>query len=65
MVTRYESFYTIENKDSYIIVPPYADKEEYCMHYSAVPVPVGFEFNSQNNPDKINVEEMKSLIKIY
>lgn len=62
MITRYDSFNTIEAADSYIIVPPYADKEEYCLHYSAHPVAVGFEFNSENNPRKFTVAEIQEMI---
>lgn len=63
MVTRYDSFNTIETADSYVIVPPYADKNSYCKHYSAQPVSIGFEFNSANNPRQYTVEEIKNMIK--
>lgn len=62
MITRYDSYCTIEAEDCFIIVPPYADKTAYCRHYNAVPVSTGFEFNSENNPDKISVKEMKKMI---
>lgn len=62
MITRYDSFHTLEAKEAYIIVPPYGDKEIFCRHYSALPVKNGFEFNSENNPDKMTPEEMKALI---
>lgn len=63
MITRYDSFHTIEAPEAYIIVPSYGDKATFCLHYSAKPVPVGFEFNSENNPDKMTVEEVKALIR--
>lgn len=63
MITQYDSFHTIEARDRYIIVPAYADKEVYCRHYNAHPVPVGFEFNSENNPHKFTVEELRDMIK--
>ncbi len=63
MITRYDSFHTIETPETYIIVPPYGDKEAFCRHYSATPVPLGFEFNSENNPDKMTLEEVRALIR--
>ncbi|WP_251620086.1 polysaccharide biosynthesis protein [Odoribacter lunatus] len=63
MVTRYNSFHTIEAQDAYIIIPPYGDKEVFCRHYSARPVEIGFEFNSENNPNKMTVEDIQSLIR--
>lgn len=63
MVTRYDSFRTIETNDSYIIVPPYADTAKYCQHYSALPVSPEFEFNSENNPNQYTVAEIKQMIK--
>lgn len=65
MITRYESFRTIENDNYYIIVPDYADKTEYCRHYSARTVPAGFEFTSANNPAKISPQEMRELIRKF
>lgn len=65
MITRYDSFFTIEAENYYIIVPPYADKASYCRHFSAQTVPVGFEFHSENNPAKITVEEMKAMIRTF
>lgn len=63
MITRYDSFHCIESKDCYIIIPSYADKEAYCQHYQATPVAIGFEFNSENNPDKFSEEEIRLLIQ--
>ncbi len=63
MITRYDSFYTIENSFCYIIVPPYGDKDTYCKHYLAHPVEQGFEFNSENNNRKISVDEMRKMIE--
>lgn len=63
MVTRYDSFNTIEAKDCYVIVPFYADKAAYCNHYSAQEVTVGFEFNSENNPHKFTIEEIREMIR--
>lgn len=64
MVTRYDSFNTLEAPDAYIIVPPYADKETFCRHYNARPVETGFEFNSENNPNQMTVAEIRELITI-
>lgn len=64
MITRFDSFHTIEGKEAYIIVPPYGDKEAFCHHYEARPVPAGFEFNSENNPNKMTIDEIKTLIQL-
>lgn len=63
MVTRYDSFHTIESGECYVIVPPYGDKAAFCRHYAATPVPEGFEFNSGNNPDRMTVEDIQSLVR--
>ena len=63
MVSATEACYTIETRDSYIIVPPYADKTLYCHHHHAQPVPNDFEFNSENNPDKFTPQEIRQLIQ--
>lgn len=63
MITRSEAFHTLENKDYYIIVPLYADREVFCRHYAASPVAEDFEFNSENNPQRFTTEEIEMLIK--
>lgn len=63
MVSSTEAYYTIETKDSYIIVPPYADKADYCRYHQAQPVPADFEFNSENNPNKFTPQEIKLFIE--
>lgn len=63
MITRYEAFHTIEAKSCFVIVPPYGNPENYCRHYKAKAVPPGFEFNSENNPQRFTPEEIKALIK--
>ena len=62
MITRFDSFHTIEAPKAYIIVPPYGNKAAFCLHYAANPVPAGFEFNSENNPNKMTIDEVKALI---
>lgn len=63
MVTRQESYRTLEAPDKFIILPPYADPEMYCNHYHAHPVSPGFEFNSENNPDRFTKEEIREFIR--
>ncbi len=62
MITRYESFNTLETVHEYLVLPPYADRELFCKHYQAHPVEIGFEFNSENSPNKFTVEEMEEMI---
>ncbi|MDE6877873.1 MAG: polysaccharide biosynthesis protein [Odoribacter sp.] len=64
MITRFDSFHTIEAEKAYIIVPSYGDKAAFCRHYAAQPVPAGFEFNSGNNPNKMTTDEIKTLIRL-
>lgn len=63
MVTRQESYHTLETADKFIILPPYAAPETYSKHYRAHPVSPGIEFNSENNPDKFTTEEIRKLIR--
>lgn len=63
MVSATEACYTIETRDSYIIVPPYGDKAAYCRFHRAKPVPAGFEFTSGNNPDTFTPQEIRQLIE--
>lgn len=65
MITRYDSFHTVESAEAFIILPPYADRETYCKHYNATPVETGFEFNSANNPQKYTTEEIQEMIRQY
>ena len=62
MITRYESFNTLETAHEYLVLPPYADKDLFCKHYQAHPVEIGFEFNSENSPNKFTVEEVEEMI---
>lgn len=63
MISATEACYTIETRDSYIIVPPYGDKATYCRFHRAQPVPAGFEFTSGNNPDTFTPQEIRQLIE--
>lgn len=63
MVSATEACYTIETRDSYIIVPPYGDKAAYCRFHRAKPVPAGFEFTSGNTPDTFTPQEIRQLIE--
>lgn len=63
MVSAEEACHTIEAKGSYIIVPPHGDKSAYCHHHGAQPVPDGFEFNSENNPDRFTPQQIRQLIE--
>lgn len=63
MVSVTEACYTIETKNSYIIVPPYGDKAIYCRHHQAQAVPDNFEFTSENNPNQFTPQEIRQLIE--
>lgn len=63
MVTAAESSWAIENREAYILVPPYGDKAAFCAHYNACPVTPGFCYTSENNPERAGVEEMRKIIR--
>ncbi|MDR1756418.1 MAG: SDR family NAD(P)-dependent oxidoreductase [Culturomica sp.] len=62
MITRYDSYHTLETGEFYIIVPPYADMELYRRHHSAQQVAPDFEFNSENCTERFSEEEIRCLI---
>lgn len=62
MITRHESYHTIEAEHCFVIVPEYANKDIYTRHYNAKSVASDFEFNSENNPQRYISEEIKTLI---
>jgi len=64
MITDSDSFYTVDYGSGYAILSPSGDLsvEEYCQKTGAKPVEHGMNYNSSNNPDFLNVEELRTLI---
>lgn len=69
MITVTDSLNTIESAKYYIIVPnkPFKTHEEnmdtYLKHYNAQAVERGFSYNSGQNSQWLDVEELRTLIK--
>lgn len=65
MITKSDSFNTIEFDRYYAILPSDIDKGKYLNHYKAKDVPVGFEYNSGINTEWETVESMREKILKY
>ncbi len=71
MITPSDSFNTIELDEHYIICPTNLnfqgiDKNTYLAHYTAQNakcVPVGFSYNSGENEDWLNIEDIRKIVK--
>lgn len=65
MITEYDSYYTIDTGEYYIILPVFPEKDmmRYIESYKAVRVPKGFKYNSSNNTQWLTVNEIRELIK--
>lgn len=64
MITSSDSFYTIDNGQYYIILPPMDDtkKQKFIEHYNAKEVERGFTFNSGTNVKWLSVEEIREQV---
>lgn len=65
MITTSDSFYTIDTGKYYIILPAGSNKQKYIDYYKASEIPKGFCYNSGENSEWIDVEEMRELIRKY
>lgn len=65
MITSSDSFSTYDLGQYYAILPqvPNFKMEEYTKHFNAKLVPQGFQYNSGENKEWLNVEDMRKLIK--
>lgn len=65
MITSSDSFYTYDLGRYYAIVPstPRWNLDDFIAHFNAVKVPLGFRYNSGENSEWVNVEELRKLIK--
>lgn len=64
MITSSDSANTVDLGKYYAILPSAGDHtvETYCQLFGGKRVPVGFSYDSGNNPDFLNVEELRMLI---
>lgn len=65
MITESDSYNTIEFDKCFAILPTGADKNKYLKHYNAKEVKRGFKYNSGTNTNRLDVEELRKLIKIH
>jgi len=63
MVPKDESHRTIEYDDKYIIQPDFGFFDHRFNIKGGKPVPEGFEYNSELNPWKVTIDEMREIIK--
>jgi len=71
MITKNDSFYTLETKSFFIILPPRILDEEnyynvfnyYKKKYKAKKVVENFEYSSDQNGDFLTISEIKNMIK--
>ena len=63
MITTSDSFYTLDAGKYYIIVPADVKKQKYIDYYKAKEVPLGFCYNSGENDEWVDVDNMRELIK--
>jgi UDP-N-acetylglucosamine 4,6-dehydratase (inverting) len=65
MITSSDSFSTYDLGKYYAILPqvPNFKLEEYTRHFQAKLVPQGFQYNSGENKDWVNVDDLRKLIR--
>jgi FlaA1/EpsC-like NDP-sugar epimerase len=62
MITESDSYNTIDFGKYFAILPSYADKLKYLEHHNGKEVTKGFSYNSGDNDQWLNVEEIRELI---
>jgi len=65
MITSSDSFSTYDLGKYYAILPqvPNFNLQDYIKHFGAKPVMQGFQYNSGENKEWVNVDELRKLIK--
>ena len=65
MITSSDSFSTYDLGKYYAILPqvPNFKIDDYTKHFNAKLVPQGFQYNSGENDEWVNVEDIRKLIK--
>ncbi|MFH1884100.1 MAG: UDP-N-acetylglucosamine 4,6-dehydratase (inverting), partial [Planctomycetota bacterium] len=63
LVPKDEAYRTIEYDDKYMIQPNFSFFEHRFNSNEGKPVPDGFEYNSETNPWKLSIDEMKNIIR--
>lgn len=65
MITASDSFQTIDIGKYYAILPSGGNKKKYLDYYKGVEVEKGFRYNSGENADWVDVDEMRKLIREF
>jgi UDP-N-acetylglucosamine 4,6-dehydratase (inverting) len=67
MITSSDSFSTYDLGKYYAILPQVTvwDINEYIKAFNAKSVPIGFQYNSGENTNWVNAEQLRELIKIH
>jgi UDP-N-acetylglucosamine 4,6-dehydratase (inverting) len=65
MITVSDAINTVELEDEYVILPSMRlwDVDEFIKANNAVRCQENFEYNSNDNPDRLSVEELRSLMR--
>ncbi len=65
MITVSDSWNTVEVSNGYIIMPAmtFWDRDEFIKQHNASKCPDDFSYNSLTNPDKLTVEQLRTLIR--
>ena len=65
MITETDSMNTLDCGKYYVILPstPNWNVEEFISHFNAKKVPFGFKYNSGENTEWVNAQELRELIK--
>ena len=63
MITKSDSYNTIESKSYYIILPSYIqNKQKYIKKFKSRTVQNPFSYNSKDNTDKLKISDLNKLI---
>jgi UDP-N-acetylglucosamine 4,6-dehydratase (inverting) len=65
MITKSDSFYTIDAGKYFIILPPLSKEQlgKYMEYYRAVPVEKGFSYSSGTNDQWLSIEDIRGEIR--
>ena len=65
MITSSDSYSTIDFGQYFAILPSFANRSRYLEHFGGQPVPPGFCYNSGQNSEWLEVDELRRLIRLH
>lgn len=65
MITGSDAFSTIDFGRYFAILPSFANRSRYLDHFGGQPVPPGFCYNSGQNSEWLEVDELRRLIRLH